>query len=53
MPQHQVLVNQAILVKLEAQIALLKSDMEEIKQAILYIKKYTEIKKSREDAKWF
>ena len=59
-PQHQVLINQSILKRMETDVKSLKKDIEEIKQAvalqgeaILYIRKYTEIKKTREDAKWF
>jgi len=59
-PQHQVLINQSILKRMETDVKSLKKDIEEIKQAvalqgeaILYIRKYTEIKKAREDAKWF
>ena len=52
-PQHQVLINQSIMKRVEADVKLLKKDIEEIKEAILFIKKYTEIKKTREDAKWF
>lgn len=52
-PQHQVLINQSILKRMETDVKELKKDMEEIKEAILFIRKYTEIKKTREDAKWF
>jgi len=52
-PQHQVLINQSIMKRLEQDVKGLKKDIDEIKEAILFIKKYTEIKKSREDAKWF
>ena len=59
-PQHQVLINQSIMKRVEADVKLLKKEIDEIKQAvalqgeaILFIKKYTEIKKTREDAKWF
>jgi len=52
-PQHQVLINQSILKRMETDVKSLKKDIEEIKEAILYIRKYTEIKKAREDAKWF
>mgnify|MGYP003666391446 CR=1 FL=1 len=52
-PQHQVLINQSILKRMETDIKKLKTDIEEIKEAILFIRRYTEIKKSREDAKWF
>tara|TARA_R110001599_G_scaffold341334_1_gene562331 strand:- start:210 stop:395 length:186 start_codon:yes stop_codon:yes gene_type:complete len=52
-PQHQVLINQSILKRLESDIKKLKTDIDEIKEALLFIRKYTEIKKSREDAKWF
>jgi hypothetical protein len=52
-PQHQVLINQSILKRMETDVKEIKKDMEEIKEAILYIRKYTEIKKTREDAKWF
>ena len=52
-PQHQVLINQSILKRVESDVKSLKKDIEEIKEAILFIRKYTEIKKTREDAKWF
>jgi len=52
-PQHQVLINQSILKRVESDVKVLKKDIEEIKEAILFIRKYTEIKKAREDAKWF
>ena len=52
-PQHQVLINQSILKRMEGDIKKLKTDIDEIKEAILFIRKYTEIKKAREDAKWF
>jgi len=52
-PQHQVLINQSILKRMESDVKSLKKDIEEIKEAILFIRKYTEIKKAREDAKWF
>jgi len=52
-PQHQVLINQSILKRMETDVKVLKKDIEEIKEAILFIRKYTEIKKAREDAKWF
>ena len=52
-PQHQVLINKSIMKRLEQDVKGLKKDIDEIKEAILFIKKYTEIKKSREDAKWF
>lgn len=52
-PQHQVLINQSILKRMEIDIKKLKTDIDEIKEAILFIRKYTEIKKTREDAKWF
>ena len=51
--QHQVLINQSILTRLEIDIKKLTKDIDEIKEALLFIRKYTEIKKSREDAKWF
>ena len=52
-PQHQVLINQSIIKRVENDVKELKKDIDEIKEAILYIRKYTEIKKTREDAKWF
>jgi len=52
-PQHQVLINQSILKRMESDITKLKTDIDEIKEAILFIRKYIEIKKAREDAKWF
>jgi len=52
-PQHQVLINQSIIKRVEQDVKQLKKDIDEIKEAILYIRKYTEIKKTREDAKWF
>ena len=44
-PQHQVLINQSILKRLESDIKKLKTDIDEIKEALLFIRKYTEIKK--------
>ena len=52
-PQHQVLINQSIMKRMESDVKSLKKDIEEIKEAILYIRKYTELKKTREDANWF
>ncbi len=52
-PQHQVLINQSIIKRMEGEIKELKKDISEIKEAILFIKEYTENKKKREDAKWF
>jgi hypothetical protein len=52
-PQHQVLINQSIMKRLEGDVKELKKDISEIKEAILFIKEYTENKKKREDAKWF
>ena len=52
-PQHQVLINQSIIKRVEQDVKQLKKDIDEIKEAILYIRKYTEIKKTREDARWF
>ena len=52
-PQHQVLINQSILKRMEIDIKKLKTDIDEIKEAILFIRKYTEIKKGREDSKWW
>tara|TARA_R110002012_G_scaffold191581_2_gene359330 strand:- start:127 stop:312 length:186 start_codon:yes stop_codon:yes gene_type:complete len=52
-PQHQVLINQSILKLIQEDVKQLKKDMDEIKEAILFIRKYTEIKKGREDAKWW
>jgi len=52
-PQHQVLINQSIIKRVENDVKELKKDIDEIKEAILFIRKYTEIKKTREDAKWF
>jgi len=52
-PQHQVLINQSIMKRVEQDVKDLKKDIDEIKEAILFIRKYTEIKKTREDAKWF
>jgi len=51
--QHQVLINQSIMKKMETDIKKLKTDIDQIKEAILFIRKYTEDKKEREDAKWF
>ena len=52
-PQHQVLINQSIMKRVEKDIKELKKDIEEIKETLLFIRRYTEIKKSREDSKWF
>ena len=52
-PQHQVLVNQSMIKRVDADIKVLKKDIEEIKEVLLFLKKYTEIKKAREDKRWF
>tara|TARA_R110000823_G_scaffold259095_2_gene380347 strand:+ start:812 stop:997 length:186 start_codon:yes stop_codon:yes gene_type:complete len=52
-PQHQVLINQSIIKRVENDIKKLTKDIDEIKETLLFIRKYTELKKAREDAKWF
>jgi len=52
-PQHQILINQSILLKLKTDMEEMKSDIKEIKFIINYIKKYTEKKEKRENEKWF
>lgn len=52
-PQHQVLINQSILKRVENDIKKLTKDIDEIKETLLFIRKYTELKKAREDSKWF
>ena len=52
-PQHQVLINQSIIKKINDKVDNMKKDVDEIKEAIKFIKEYTEKKKEREDAKWF
>jgi|TARA_R110000772_G_scaffold152815_1_gene263701 hypothetical protein len=52
-PQHQVLINQSIIKRVESDIKKLTRDIDEIKETLLFIRKYIEIKKAREDAKWF
>ena len=42
-PQHQVLINQSIMKRVEQDVKDLKKDIDEIKEAILFIRKYTEI----------
>ena len=43
-PQHQVLINQSILKRMEGDIKKLKTDIDEIKEAILFIRKYIYLK---------
>lgn len=51
--QHQVLINQSLLIRIEADIKQLKDECREIKSMIEYIKEYTENKAEREASKWF
>ena len=51
--QHQVLINQSLLKRIEADMKQLKDDCREIKSMLQYIKEYTENKKEVEDARWF
>ena len=52
-PQHQVLINQSILKRMEADMKQLKEDMNNIKFKIEYIKEYIEKKAEIEAARWF
>ena len=52
-PQHQVLINQSILKRMEADMKQLKEDMNNIKFMIEYIKEYIEKKAEIEAARWF
>lgn len=52
-PQHQVLINQSILKSLKTDMEVIKRDINEIKQIILFINEYTKKKKDKEDNKWF
>jgi len=52
-PQHQVLINQSILKRMEGDIKELKKDISEIKEAVAFMKEYIVNKKEREDANWF
>ena len=51
--QHQVLINQSILRRMEADVKELKADIKSIKYMLEYIKEYTENKEEREASKWF
>jgi len=51
--KHQVLINQSIIKQIDDKVDNMKKDVDEIKEAIKFIKEYTENKKEREDAKWF
>ena len=46
-PQHQVLINQSIIKRVESDIKKLTRDIDEIKETLLFIRKYIEIKKAR------
>lgn len=51
--QHQVLINQSLLIRIEADMKQLKDDCREIKNMLEYIKEYTENKEEVEAARWF
>tara|TARA_R100000700_G_C3116449_1_gene107247 strand:- start:384 stop:569 length:186 start_codon:yes stop_codon:yes gene_type:complete len=52
-PQHQVLINQSIIKRINEKVEEIKKDVDDIKSSIAYIKKYTEQKEDRESKKWF
>ena len=52
-PQHQVLINQSILKRIEADMKELKDDIKNIKFMIEYVKEYIEKKAEIEAARWF
>tara|TARA_R100000654_G_scaffold45515_2_gene71651 strand:- start:3081 stop:3305 length:225 start_codon:yes stop_codon:yes gene_type:complete len=51
--QHQVLINQSLLKRIDADIKEMKDDCREIKSMLKYIKEYTEKKEEVESARWF
>ena len=51
--QHQVLINQSLLRRMEADVKELKEEIKSIKFMLEYIKEYTEQKAEREASKWF
>ena len=52
-PQHQILINQSILKTLKDDVNVLKQEIKELKDMIVYLKNYTENKKKIEDSRWF
>jgi len=51
--QHQVLINQSLLRRMEADVKELKEDIRGIKYMIEFMKEYTEKKAEIESARWF
>ena len=51
--QHQVLINQSLLKRIETDAKQMKDDCRDIKFMLEYIKEYTEKKEEREASKWF
>tara|TARA_Y100000592_G_C5369322_1_gene267709 strand:+ start:292 stop:507 length:216 start_codon:yes stop_codon:yes gene_type:complete len=51
--QHQVLINQSLLKRIDNDVKELKEEIKSIKHMIEYIKEYTEKKEEREANKWF
>lgn len=45
--------NTAILYRLEQDIAVLNNEVKQLKEVLSFIHKYIQLKKEREDAKWF
>jgi hypothetical protein len=52
-PQHQILVNQSILQRIKEDLDEAKKDLKEMKEMIVYLKKYTENKEKIEKSRWF
>lgn len=52
-PQHQVLINQSILKRLKEDIDKINKDVDDIKEALEFIREYITNKKKIEDARWF
>ena len=52
-PQHQVLINQSILKRLKDDIDKINKDVDDIKEALVFIREYITNKKKIEDARWF
>jgi hypothetical protein len=52
-PQHQILINQSILKTLKDDVNVLKQEIKELTNMIVYLKNYTENKKKIEDSRWF
>ena len=51
--QHQVLINQSLLKRIDNDVKEIKEEIKSIKSMLQYIKEYTEKKKEIEDARWF